>query len=240
MQRFFLPFIMKIDQLLTTLAARGVTQAALRAGDQMQLQVGGQWQAQNANMTDDSLSAMIEEALEPSARAAWDNPDGRASFERQGFSVAARKSGGAVQILIKQLGDMPAAQNVAVAPQSPVQSPAQSPVQAGATVPMVQGLAPAPMVGWYYIDGESEKGPFPTQQLQMMIGMSTLPAQTLVWREGMENWTPIQNTELAPHLPAMEAMAPIASPMGGGYQPRARGALGGNSSGSGEGALVPP
>ncbi len=231
---------MKIDQLLTTLSGRGVTQAALRAGQQMQLQIDGAWQPHNANMTDESLSSLIEEALAPEARAAWDAADGRASFERQGFSVAARKSGGAVQILIKQSGNSSIAQNAAPL-QSPVQSPApvQAYSQAYSQTP-VQGLAPAPRTEWYYIEGESENGPFPPQKMQLMISMGTLPAHTLAWRAGMENWTAIQSTELAAYIPAASAMAPIASPTGGVYQPQPRGALGGNDSGSGESAIVPP
>ncbi len=227
---------MKIDQLLTTLSARGATQAALRAGSQMQIQIGGQWQPQNANLTDENLSALIEEALEPAARAAWNAPDGRASLERQGFSVAARKSGGAVQVLIKQSGDgVSTAQNSApTTTPAPLQSPL-SPLQSP-----VQGLAPAPLRDWFYIEGESEKGPFPPQKMQLMVSMGTLAAHTLVWREGMESWTPLQNTDLASQLPIAEVMPPIASPIGGGFVPKARGAVGGNDSGSGEGAMVPP
>lgn len=222
---------MKIEQLLTALAGRGVTQAALRAGNKMQLQVNGQWQAQNATMTDETLSAMIEEALEPAARAAWDAPEGRASFERQGFSVAARKTGGAVQILIKQSAiESSTAQNSA---STPVHAVAQAPTQS-------QGLAPAPSPDWFYIEGESEKGPFPPQKMQLMVSMGSLAAHTLVWRAGMETWTAIQNTELAAYLPIAEVMPPIASPTGGGFVPRPRGGIGGNDSGTGESAMVPP
>ncbi len=225
---------MKIEQLLTTLSGRGVTQAALRAGNQMQLQVNGQWQAQNATLTDEALAAMIDEALDPSARVAWTAPDGRASFDRQGFSVAARKTGGAVQILIKHKD-----QGIAAAPiaASPLQTTAQSTTQ---TVVPVRTQTPAPSNNWFTAESEGEKGPFAPQKMQMMVSMGTVPAHTLVWREGMENWTALQNTELAAHLPPVETMPPIAAPTGAVYQPRGRVGTLGNDSGTGEGAQLPP
>ncbi len=214
---------MKIDQLLAGFTTRGVTQAALRAGSAMQLQMDGQWQPQNANLTDENLGALIEEALDPAARGAWNQPEGRAAFERQGFSIAARKTGGAVQVLIKP-----------IAP-----SMVSSTVPAGIAAPL-QTMAPAPSGDWYAIEEGAEKGPYPLQKMQMMISMGTLGAGTLVWRDGLENWLPLQSTELARHLPAAPTMPPIAAPDGSVFQPRAGGRGDLNTSGSGEGAIVPP
>ena len=43
---------------------------------------------------------------------------------------------------------------------------------------------------WYYaIDGE-QKGPIDAPELNLLIAVSTIGPQTLVWREGMTDWQP--------------------------------------------------
>jgi len=46
---------------------------------------------------------------------------------------------------------------------------------------------------WYYaIGGQERKGPVPENELKQLLGAGQLPANTLVWSEGMAQWTPAQ------------------------------------------------
>lgn len=223
---------MKLEQLLLALQKRGVSQAALRAGNEMQIFVDGAWRAQSANLTNESLDAMIAEAVDVSQRASWDSNEARAQLELQGFSIVARKSAGQVQIAIKS-------QNAA--PLQSQNAPAPASTSVFAPAPTTTAPAPAKAANWFHIDENTEKGPFDVERFKAMVQMGTLGPQTLVWREGMSNWEPISNTELASVLPVVAApiAPPIASPTGAGFQPQ-RGQIGQNDSGSGEMALVPP
>ena len=43
---------------------------------------------------------------------------------------------------------------------------------------------------WYYaVDGE-QKGPIDAAELNLLIAVSTIGPDTLVWREGMADWQP--------------------------------------------------
>ena len=41
---------------------------------------------------------------------------------------------------------------------------------------------------WYYADGGEQKGPVSDEEIANLIASGTVRADTLVWREGMENW----------------------------------------------------
>lgn len=66
---------------------------------------------------------------------------------------------------------------------------------------------------WYYSrDGEEKVGPTPGDHLRAWIGSGQLNGDTLVWRPGMEDWTPIENVlELRVSVPDPEPVRP-ASP----------------------------
>lgn len=45
---------------------------------------------------------------------------------------------------------------------------------------------------WHYLDGSNSVGPVAASSLRAAIEQGTISAETLVWREGMERWSPIR------------------------------------------------
>ena len=43
---------------------------------------------------------------------------------------------------------------------------------------------------WYYVEGTEQKGPVDEEAFQRLIDEQTIRADTLVWREGMDEWKP--------------------------------------------------
>jgi len=46
------------------------------------------------------------------------------------------------------------------------------------------------MSDWYYAANNEQKGPINESELKANFAANKLPADTLVWKDGMENWTP--------------------------------------------------
>jgi len=46
------------------------------------------------------------------------------------------------------------------------------------------------MSEWYYAENNEQKGPINESELKANFTAKKLPADTLVWKEGMDNWTP--------------------------------------------------
>ena len=46
------------------------------------------------------------------------------------------------------------------------------------------------MSDWYYAADNEQKGPINESELKADFATNKLPADTLVWKEGMDNWTP--------------------------------------------------
>jgi len=46
------------------------------------------------------------------------------------------------------------------------------------------------MSDWYYAANNEQKGPINESELKANLATNKLPADTLVWKEGMDNWTP--------------------------------------------------
>ncbi|HEY0257815.1 MAG TPA: GYF domain-containing protein [Candidatus Methylacidiphilales bacterium] len=46
------------------------------------------------------------------------------------------------------------------------------------------------MSDWYYAADNTQKGPINESELKAHFATNQLPVDTLVWKEGMENWTP--------------------------------------------------
>src|SRR5271163_3826243 len=46
------------------------------------------------------------------------------------------------------------------------------------------------MSDWYYAADNEQKGPVNESELKANLAASKLPADTLVWKDGMDNWTP--------------------------------------------------
>lgn len=66
---------------------------------------------------------------------------------------------------------------------------------------------------WYYVDAGQQAGPVTEEQLQELVKTGKVTFSTLVWREGMTNWTPYGQVQAAANPAAGEparATAPAA------------------------------
>jgi uncharacterized membrane protein len=76
------------------------------------------------------------------------------------------------------------------------------------------------MSDWYYAADNEQKGPINESELKANLASNKLPADTLVWKDGMDNWTPANQvpafTFRQPPTPAKVqppvAGAPAATP----------------------------
>jgi uncharacterized membrane protein len=57
------------------------------------------------------------------------------------------------------------------------------------------------MSDWYYAENNEQRGPVLESDLKGLLAGNKLPAETLVWKEGMSNWT------AASQVPALSATA---------------------------------
>ncbi|WP_159055929.1 DUF4339 domain-containing protein, partial [Thermobifida fusca] len=61
------------------------------------------------------------------------------------------------------------------------------------------GPPPLPQEQWYLAVNGQQQGPFPTAALHSHVANGTLTPDTLVWKNGMAQWTPARQVpELAP------------------------------------------
>jgi uncharacterized membrane protein len=60
------------------------------------------------------------------------------------------------------------------------------------------------MSDWYYADNNEQRGPVIESELKDMLATNKLPAEALVWKEGMANWTP------ASQVPALASLTSTA------------------------------
>ncbi len=69
---------------------------------------------------------------------------------------------------------------------------------------------------WYYADHQQQRqGPVPAAQLQQLLALGQITADTLVWRQGMAQWQPLHGvTELAVPAPTPVELSqdPYAAP----------------------------
>ena len=77
---------------------------------------------------------------------------------------------------------------------------------------------------WFYALHNQQQGPVEEEQLKLLLLSRTIDSSSLVWREGMAQWTPLGQTELVKFLPAAVAMpagAPVVPvvPPTPGYSP---------------------
>ncbi|MEO0452791.1 MAG: GYF domain-containing protein [Verrucomicrobiota bacterium] len=49
---------------------------------------------------------------------------------------------------------------------------------------------------WYYAEGDETKGPFDVETLFGLLMQGQLNGETLIWKEGFEEWVPLAQTEL--------------------------------------------
>jgi uncharacterized RDD family membrane protein YckC len=72
---------------------------------------------------------------------------------------------------------------------------------------------------WYYAVGTQQQGPVGIDRLKEMAQSGELARETLVWREGLAQWSPAHAvTEIAASFPAATGAAPLPQPLPyGGY-----------------------
>jgi len=70
---------------------------------------------------------------------------------------------------------------------------------------------------WYYARGDAERGPFTTVQIKALANAQKVKREDLVWKEGMENWTPAK--DIAELFPAINVTANLPTePDGNGLK----------------------
>ena len=62
---------------------------------------------------------------------------------------------------------------------------------------------------WYYEQNGNRIGPVDEATMRSLISDRTISIDTLVWTNGMANWTPLQQTQLAAGLPVAPPMSSI-------------------------------
>jgi uncharacterized membrane protein len=58
------------------------------------------------------------------------------------------------------------------------------------------------MSDWYYAANNEQKGPINESELKTNFASNKLPADTLVWKDGMDNWTPANQVAAFTFRPA--------------------------------------
>ncbi|MCH2101742.1 MAG: RDD family protein [Planctomycetes bacterium] len=79
---------------------------------------------------------------------------------------------------------------------------------------------------WYYLEDGVTRGPAPHAELLELFREERLPAQTLVWREGLDDWRPAIEAGLLPPapppVPEQQSPPDLAMPqLAGAYQVKA-------------------
>ncbi|PVW15267.1 SPFH domain-containing protein [Marixanthomonas spongiae] len=106
-----------------------------------------------------------------------------AAAANEGGTAGAGMGMGMGFVLAQQMGGM-------MNPQMGGQQQAQPQQQAGSTPP------PMPQaVTYYYASNGQQKGPVGFEQLRALFANRTVNKDTLVWKQGMQNWTPLQEVE---------------------------------------------
>lgn len=55
---------------------------------------------------------------------------------------------------------------------------------------------------WYYESGGSQQGPVSQEEIRKLVLTGGISRETLVWKEGMADWAPAGQTELAAYFPS--------------------------------------
>ncbi len=79
------------------------------------------------------------------------------------------------------------------------------------------------MDDWHIVVDGSARGPFDRLQVAGMLQRDEVEAQSLVWREGQDDWRPLRDTPLSVLLPPLPPALPMGAPSPGGEAAAARG-----------------
>ncbi len=74
---------------------------------------------------------------------------------------------------------------------------------------------------WYYEQNGNRIGPVDEASMRGLIANRTVSIDTLVWTNGMANWTPLQQTQLAAGLP-VPPPSPVPVPGPQSFNPNAK------------------
>jgi uncharacterized membrane protein len=73
-------------------------------------------------------------------------------------------------------------------------------------------------LAWQYIKNGVQTGPVTTEELRNLLATGAIPAETLVWREGLASWSPASSLSefagTAPPVPPPTVTRPMANPGG--------------------------
>ncbi len=70
--------------------------------------------------------------------------------------------------------------------------------------------APPPLpkqTDWFYAAGSVQKGPHSLAEIQELFATGTINRQTSVWRDGMQTWLPLGDTEVVPAVATPTVLA---------------------------------
>lgn len=70
-------------------------------------------------------------------------------------------------------------------------------------------------MSWYYAENNERRGPIENAAFDALVTQGTVRPDTLVWREGMDNWVALSASGYRPGFAAAPASAPDASPRPG-------------------------
>ncbi len=74
---------------------------------------------------------------------------------------------------------------------------------------------------WYYEQNGNRIGPVDEATMRQLIANRVISIDTLVWTNGMANWTPLQQTQLAAGLP-VPPPSPATAPGPQSFNPNAK------------------
>ncbi len=60
---------------------------------------------------------------------------------------------------------------------------------------------------WYYTQNNNQVGPFSEEQFKELVKNGGVPRGTMVWNNALQNWTPIEQTQMGAYLPPNASQA---------------------------------
>lgn len=254
---------MQLDTFLNALTRRDAQQAVLVSGQPMRVLIGGQWSSGAATPSDGLLDAMLQGAAPNTdtressfeARAGVERFQVRVTsrngarmvvmtrLDGNGAPLASEEtalSAFAPQPAAVASSDFDKARNATpLPPQTRVAPPATQNNWDDFSAPLVAPIAappPLPVVvtdQWYHAARGERVGPIPLEAIEKLIKNNIVRPETMVWQEGMPDWTMAKLTDLSRIFGTLPPPVPDTGLVGSGLYGSS------NSSGTGWDATVP-
>lgn len=83
---------------------------------------------------------------------------------------------------------------------------------------------------WYYAEGDRQRGPISDEEFQELVEKGRIHQETLIWKDGMDNWQPLEAAreaglvDVSPASPRLPGTSSLADQLVGPHQPAAPGA----------------